>query len=94
MGLKLNLALSGRSTFDLASGTHRFVDLSHAEFVQGKERPKIHFDFDILPVRLAELGFGKGDYKMTIVATANNAKSVVRTVKWSWDGTLDGLKVA
>jgi hypothetical protein len=65
-----------------------------SERIEGKEHPKFYFDFRLLPVRLSGFGFGKGDYEMTVVATAKNAKSVARRVKWSWDGTLDGLKVA
>jgi hypothetical protein len=37
------------------------------------------------------LGFGSGDYEMEVVATAENAKSVSHPIKWSWNGTLDGL---
>jgi hypothetical protein len=82
----LKLALSGRAVFNLASGGHRFVDLVHAT-----QNGRLAFDFVESPIRLAILGFGSGDYEIDVVATAENATSVSRLIKWSWDGTLHGL---
>jgi len=85
----LKLVLSGRAVFNLASGGHRFVDLVHA--TQSEQAVGLTFDFVESPIRLVLLGFGSGDYEMDVVATAENAKSVLHLIKWSWDGTLQGL---
>ena len=85
----LKLAQSSRAVFNLASGGHRFVDLVHA--TQRGQSVGLAFDFVEVPIRLIRLGFGSGDYEMEVVATAENAKSVSHLIKWSWNGTLDGL---
>ena len=76
----LGLALSDnpRPVFDLGSKAHRFLDLAHVALVDGKQHPKIYFNFLISAVRLSEFGFDQGDYQMTIIVTAENAKSEKR----------------
>jgi hypothetical protein len=87
--LKTSLA-GDRAVFNLASSGHRFVDLFHVEQPIG-QAPGIAFDFTIMPIRLAALNFGPGDYAARVFVSAENAPSVRRDVRWSWDGTLAGL---
>jgi hypothetical protein len=80
------------STFNLAAGGHQFVDLVHTQQEQGKAVVLI-FDFFRAAGRLTRLGYGPGQYQMTVFVAAENCQSVTRTVKWSFDGTLRGLTI-
>jgi len=92
--LDLKLALTGdRAVFNLASGGHRFVDLVYTYQAPG-QAAELAFAFMEKPSRLDLVGFGKGQYKLNVFATAENAKSEPKDVEFSWDGTLDGLIVA
>jgi len=89
----LKLALTGhRTVFNLASGGHRFIDLVHTSQLPGQP-VGLAFDFVTGAVRLALLGFGKGQYEMKVFLTAENAQSVTGDLKWSWNGTLNGLNI-
>jgi hypothetical protein len=81
-----------RSTFNLAAGGHQFVDLVHAEEEQGQPL-SLTFDFVRSAARLNRLGYGLGEYKMTVFVAAENCQSIARTVRWSFDGTLRGLTI-
>jgi len=89
--LELRLALTGSTSFNLASGGHRFLDIAHTEdSLQGHS---FGFDAAQIPVRLGRQGFGVGTFTMKVFAAANNAASVSREVKWSYDGQAGGVRI-
>lgn len=88
---KLSL-IGHRALLNLASGAHRFVDLVHTEERAGHP-VALKFDFIAWPFRMEALGFSHGHYEFTVFVVAENAQSNSSKVKWSWDGTLKGLKI-
>lgn len=91
--MDLKLALTENQTvFRLAGrGAHRFIDLSHTQLVTSGVLFSI--DFVIAPARLNILGLGAGTYRAEVVASADNAASVRRTVSWSFSGAFPGLHI-
>jgi hypothetical protein len=90
--LDLKLAMTTKeAVFRLANGAHRYIDLSHTQSVA--TGVAFGLDFVISPVRLGILGWGAGTYRAEVVASADNAASVHRTVSWAWDGQFLGLRV-
>jgi hypothetical protein len=88
----LKLSLTGdRSVFNLASRGHRFVDFVHVQ-QEGKRSTELAFDFVKGALRLTEMGFGRGAYEMKAFVSAENAGSIERDLRWSWNGTLGTLK--
>lgn len=89
----LKLAQTGnQAIFNLAPKGHRFVDLVHATQESGGP-VTLGFDFVTGAIRLALLPFGSGQYEMKVFATAENAKSVSGGFNWSWDDTLNSLRI-
>jgi hypothetical protein len=89
----LKLSLTGdRAVFNLAALGHRFIDVVHTQQEQGKQA-ELHFDFLRGAARLGLLGYGPGQYEMTVFVAAENCKSEMDRVRWSWDGTLNGLTI-
>jgi hypothetical protein len=89
----LKLALTGKqSVFNLAPDSHRFVDLVHSQ-QERNQAVGLGFDFVIGAVRLGLLGFGVGQYEMRMFVAADNGQSVSDTLRFSWDGTLNGLTI-
>jgi hypothetical protein len=90
--LSYGLAPTGETVFNLAAGAHRYVDLVHTQESLGQLR--LHFDFkNGGPIRLMERGFREGNYWYTVFVAAENAASASAEASWSWDGTLDGLRI-
>jgi hypothetical protein len=88
----LKLALTkDKAIFNIPAGGHRFVDLIHSE--QEGQHIKLVFDFVVSAARLNLLGFGVGRYAMTVFVAAENCQSVTSHIRWSWDGTLNGLEI-
>ena len=89
----LKLALTrDRAIFNLPAGGHRLVDLVHTQQEPGQQ-VQLGFDFVRGSARLNTMGFGIGQYEMTVFVAAENCLSVTGRVRWSWDGTLDGLMI-
>jgi hypothetical protein len=86
--------LAGRTTFDLAQGAHRWVDVVFADD-GGQGVKALRFGFPPrTPLRLGLLGFGnRGSYSFRVIATAENASAVKKRINWDWDGSLHGLKI-
>jgi hypothetical protein len=94
----------GRTEFNLAPMGHRFVDLVHTEVCtqtlenytspppQEGCQARRSFDFPS-PLRLEDLGWTKGTYRFVVFVTAENAKSLVDKFQFSWDGSLEGLRI-
>jgi hypothetical protein len=92
--LELKLALAGdKSVFNLAAGGHRYVDVVHTQQGPGQAAVALIFDFVRGAVRLNLMGYGPGQYEMTIFVAAENCQSVRRIIRWSWNGTLNGLVI-
>jgi hypothetical protein len=70
--------LAGRTTFDLAQGAHRWVDVVFADDGgQGVKALRFGFPPRQTPLRLGLLGFGnRGSYSFRVIATAENASAV------------------
>jgi hypothetical protein len=53
----------------------------------------LFFDFVRGAGRLRMLGYGSGRYEMTVFVAAENCQSTTGRVRWSFDGTLNGLTI-
>jgi hypothetical protein len=97
-----------RTVFNLAAGGHRFIDLVHTSvckplpgvsalppelFPQVNCEARRDFDFLAAPVRLADLNFTRGQYRVKVFVSADNAKSSMYEFEFAWDGTLHGLQI-
>jgi hypothetical protein len=105
----LKLALTpDRAVFNLAAGGHRFIDLVHTSVytpIQGGPmlppeclpqtgcQARRDFDFLTSPARLEDLGFARGRYSAEIFVSAANAASFRNEFEFSWDGSLNGLRI-
>jgi hypothetical protein len=90
LDLKVSL-YHGLQVAALPRGAFRFFDLVHVS----ERRDGIALDFDLAatPIRLTDLNLGRGLYEVTIFANADNADSITRTVRWKWNGTIEGLEI-
>ncbi len=102
----LKLALTAdRAVFNLAGGGHRFIDLVHTwvctplpgapplPLPQAGCQARRDFDFLTSAVRLEDLNFTRGRYRMRVFVSAENAASSTDELGFSWDGTLHGLQI-
>jgi hypothetical protein len=89
--LDLPVALYGRNVFDLPRRGHRFMDVFAVE--ANAAGLGWRFGFVAPPLRLYRRAYGPGHYFVTVFASANNARSVVRRFQWYWDGTHRGAMV-
>jgi hypothetical protein len=89
---ELKLALTRDRTLFLASKGHRFVDLAHTQ-QEAAQPVELVIDFVNSAARLGLLGFGIGQYELNVFVAAENAQSVSGRVRWSWNGTLNGLTI-
>jgi len=48
--------------------------------------------FDFVKTSSILPSFGSGVYEVSVFVAAENAQSISRDFKWTWDGTLQGLK--
>lgn len=90
----LDLKLSSRpaqTVFRLARGAHQYVDLTHT--LNAEHGVEALFDFVNIPLRLRRLGFRQGTYYAEVLAAADNADCVKRTISWTWDGRYEGLRI-
>ena len=90
----LDLKLSSRpvqTVFRLARGAHQYIDLTHT--LKAEHGVEALFDFVNIPLRLRRLGFKQGTYYAEVLAAANNAEGVKRTISWTWDGRYEGLRI-
>ena len=90
----LDLKLSSRpvqTVFRLARGAHQYIDLTHT--LNAEHGVEALFDFVNIPVRLRRLGFKQGTYYAEVLAAADNAERVKRTISWTWDGRYEGLRI-
>jgi hypothetical protein len=78
--------------FNLAAQGHRFMDLVHTS-LDDQNNLELVFDFGKGAHRLAGLNMGSGDYDAKVFASAENARSIVRNVHWSYGNTLDSLTI-
>lgn len=83
-----------RKTFNLAAGAHQFIDLVHTE----DTNPGGHmvFDFGKAAHRLEDLKpkvDRSATYTARVFASAENAGSVTREVRWECGTSLDSLKI-
>ena len=90
----LDLKLSSRpvqTIFRLAPGAHQYIDLTHT--LNAEQGVEVLFDFVHIPLGLRRLGFKPGTYYAEVLATADNADCVKRTITWTWDGQYEGLRI-
>jgi len=90
----LDLKLSSRpvqTVFRLAPGAHQYLDLTHT--LNAEHGVEVLFDFVNIPLRLRRLGFKPGTYYAEVLAAADNAERVKRTIIWTWDGQYEGLRI-
>ena len=79
------------SSFNVAAGGHRFLDLVHVE--KGPSGIGLSFDFVVMAPRPARMCYKEGTYEMAVFASAENAASVSARLGWSWDGSVRGLRI-
>ncbi len=90
----LDLKLSSRpvqTVFRLAPGAHQYMDLTHT--LNAEHGVEMLFDFVNIPLRLRRLGFKQGTYYAEVLAAADNADCVKRTITWTWDGQYEGFRI-
>ena len=51
------------------------------------------FGVKMLPLALAKILNGPGEYSLKVIITADNADSVEVRISWRWGGTVDDLEI-
>jgi len=95
--LNLKVSLTEDHPVRIPAGAHVFMDVFFT--VRGKEphgeRSAVvayGFEFRANPVRLQTFGFGIGSYAADLFVSADGAPTRLVEIKWTWDGTFDGLR--
>src|SRR5262249_46618292 len=88
--LNLKLSLTGDHPIRIPAGAHVFMDVCFT--LREKETLVYGFEFRANPIRLETFGFGIGSYAADLFLTADGTPSQLVEIKWSWDGTFDGLR--
>lgn len=89
--LRASTGYAGSDRSRTPTHAHRFLDLCLTR-TEG-DSVLYGFDFHFNPERLVAFGWGPGVYSAELFASADEARSRRAEIKWSWDGTFDGLRV-
>ncbi|TYO66992.1 hypothetical protein FXV83_08465 [Bradyrhizobium hipponense] len=88
--IELKFAMGSGTVKDIGARSHRFVDVFGVADAGG-----IHcvLGVEMMPLALATVLIGPGDYSLKVIATADNADSVEARISWRWSGTVDDLEI-